>query len=408
MHEQKKREGLTCTVSLQLQLTIKSEHNSFFLFFTGSKANITMSFLAPSVQLSSFFISKFRLCIIFQLIQFCVIKFLFFILRFKGKYQYDFAGHKCPAGVTIKSNASYVMYGKLSGLSGDDFAYVKQASSSVTLHDEESNATADICFRGNRNGPYCMYLAFRNHQGDFTRSCKVKAEFNLKESYFKNLISSIHKLNIVSRLMPSDASFCNPRYIMEDVECCKDSCSDEQFEALKVIINTAPSSPPILLTGAFGTGKSTLLATCALYLLSKSSKTPIRILVCTQQRYSADVFLKLYTNKFWVGKNKNVFVIREYGYDRLDPDLKEYYQTSVEFKNILSEMEENESLLVITTCLTAPHLHFLPQGYFTHIFIDKGSHMREPEAIAPLQFATEETKIVIAGDSNQVYCFILY
>ena len=308
----------------------------------------------------------------------------------------------------MKSKYSYVMYGKLSGLSGDDFAYVKQASSSVTLHNEKSNATAEICFHSYRKDPYSMCLAFSNPEVDFMSSCKVKAEFNLKESYFKDLISSIRKVKIVSRLVPSDESFRNSCGTMEDVECCKDSCSDEQFEALKVIINTAPSSPPILLTGAFGTGKSTLLATCALYLLSKSSKMPIRILVCTQQRYSADVFLKLYTNKFWVGKNKNVFVIREYGYDRLDPDLKEYYQPSVEFKNILSEMEENESLLVITTCLTAPHLHFLPQGYFTHIFIDKGSHMREPEAIAPLQFATEETKIVIAGDSNQVYYFILY
>ena len=301
----------------------------------------------------------------------------------------------------MKSKASYAMYGKLSGLSGEDFAYVKQASSSVTLHDEESNATADICFRSYRHDPYCMYLAFFHHEFEFMSSCEVKAEFNLKESYFKDLVSSISKLNIVSRLVPSDESFRNPSCMMEDVESCKDSCSDEQFEALKVIINTAPSSPPILLTGAFGTGKSTLLATCALYLLSKSSKTPIRILVCTQQRLSADIFLKLYTNKVWKGKNKNVFVIREYGYDNLDPHLEDYYKSSADFKNIWSETR-NKSSLVITTCLTASHLYFLPRGYFTHIFIDEGSHMREPEAIAPLQLATEETKIVIAGDPNQV------
>lgn len=62
----------------------------------------------------------------------------------------------------------------------------------------------------------------------------------------------------------------------------------------------------------------------------------------------------------------------------------------------------SQGLLVITTCLTAPHLHFLPPGYFNHIFIDEGSHMREPEAIAPLYFASKKTKIVIAGDTNQV------
>jgi len=224
----------------------------------------------------------------------------------------------------------------------------------------------------------------------------------VKESYFSDLISSIKKLNFVSRLVPSRDSILNTKCMTENVTSCKDSCSEEQFKALDVIINAAPNSPPILLTGAFGTGKSTLLAICALYLLSKSSESPVRILVCTQQRISADIFLKLYTKMVWIGKNKNVFVIREYGYDNLDKELAYYYKSSNDFKKLFIEKKLNKSLLVITTCLTAPHLHFLPPGYFTHIFIDEGSHMREPEAIAPLQFANERTKIVIAGDSNQV------
>ena len=274
----------------------------------------------------------------------------------------------------------------------------------MTLHSEKIKARADIYFSTNLQCQYNMYLAFLYKEDNLCSSCTVEVEFNLKESYFKDLVSSVQKLNIVSRLLPSLETFQNNSFDVEeeDLSACKKLCSEEQFEALKVIINTAPNSPPILLTGSFGTGKSTLLAICAAHLLSKSSEKPIRILVCTQQKISADIFWRLYTNINMKGKkNENIFVIRNMAYSF--SEIR--HHTSEDFKKIFSK---TQSLLVITTCLTAPRLCYLPPGFFSHIFIDEGSHMREPEAIAPLQFATEDTKIVIAGDSNQVLMLVLY
>ncbi len=43
-----------------------------------------------------------------------------------------------------------------------------------------------------------------------------------------------------------------------------------------------------------------------------------------------------------------------------------------------------------------------PPGFFTHILLDEGAQAREPEAVAPLSLATKDTKIVIAGDPQQV------
>ena len=59
--------------------------------------------------------------------------------------------------------------------------------------------------------------------------------------------------------------------------------------------------------------------------------------------------------------------------------------------------------VVATTLLSALHLcQLFPPGFFTHILLDEGAQCREPEAIAPLSLALDNTQIVIAGDSNQV------
>ena len=44
---------------------------------------------------------------------------------------------------------------------------------------------------------------------------------------------------------------------------------------------------------------------------------------------------------------------------------------------------------------------------FTHILIDEGAQTREPETIAPLSMANCHTKIIIAGDNQQVHICIL-
>lgn len=60
--------------------------------------------------------------------------------------------------------------------------------------------------------------------------------------------------------------------------------------------------------------------------------------------------------------------------------------------------------IVITTTTMAFNLHSLslPQGFFTHIFIDEASQMLECNALIALSLAGPTTRVVLAGDHMQM------
>lgn len=60
--------------------------------------------------------------------------------------------------------------------------------------------------------------------------------------------------------------------------------------------------------------------------------------------------------------------------------------------------------IVITTTTMAYNLHHLrvPQGLFTHIFIDEASQMLECDALIALSLAGPKTRVVLAGDHMQM------
>ena len=92
-----------------------------------------------------------------------------------------------------------------------------------------------------------------------------------------------------------------------------------------------------------------------------------------------------------------------------DPSLKEWYHTVAQFQSYIerSSYRNRSNFLIVTTFLTAPLLaNTIPRGFFTHILLDEGAQTREPEAVAPLCMAGRNTKIVIAGDQNQVRFFV--
>ena len=60
-------------------------------------------------------------------------------------------------------------------------------------------------------------------------------------------------------------------------------------------------------------------------------------------------------------------------------------------------------MVVVTTFLTALSVKMaIHDKYFTHVLLDEAAQVREPEAVAPLCMANLYTKIVVAGDNQQV------
>ena len=91
-------------------------------------------------------------------------------------------------------------------------------------------------------------------------------------------------------------------------------------------------------------------------------------------------------------------------YGARNPKLEPWYRSVSEFRSYIerSSYRNRSKFLIITTCMTALQLaKIVPRGFFTHILLDEGAQMREPEAIAALSMAGRNTKIVVAGDQNQ-------
>lgn len=186
-------------------------------------------------------------------------------------------------------------------------------------------------------------------------------------------------------------------------------------------IMSAFSGPPLLLLGPFGTGKTQTIVEgiqelCILQARSRTSN--FHILVCTHSNSAADHYINDYLHPFIVSrKERNVADCRplricwEHRFTSTLSDTVLQYclinQKTGKFAKPTREDVERHRVIV-TTLVTADVLAHLdlPQGFFTHIFIDEAAQGMEVETIIPLCLANSDTKIVMAGDHCQVWEFI--
>ena len=320
----------------------------------------------------------------------------------------------------------YKRFGYLLGLDGDQIAYATQASEGAVIVLESVEIKADILTENFHHADEKLYLAFNLenvkkleiYYSVMRVYCEreVNVEFEVKHFYFNNLHKSLENLSpeIISRTMPERKDFeeIDPESFIIPISLRAalnlDSCSADQLNALKTVLSCPPNAPPVLIPGPFGTGKTQILATAAHYFIldSKRSGHPVHVLVCTQQQVSADTFLKCYL-KVLAPRERDVQITRlTTEHSHRDPELSGWYKTVRDFK------PRRSNSLIITTCHTSLHIAKMVQrGFFTHILLDEGAQMREPEGIAPLCMADKHTRIVIAGDQYQVkncFCFLLH
>ena len=80
------------------------------------------------------------------------------------------------------------------------------------------------------------------------------------------------------------------------------------------------------------------------------------------------------------------------------------YKNLKKFNEMYSwEFAQENYVVVVTTLLSGLNLKYtVGDKFFTHILLDEAAQSREPEAVAPLCMANQNTKIVIAGDDRQV------
>ena len=308
--------------------------------------------------------------------------------------------------ISLYETYSGEMYGSLVGLSSNGVSYVQQAASHIEITVSGITVYGEIvAYDVSKKGSDVMNVKFSDEHSYYLLSDKIAKQssvfvhFVLKHSYFKNLHKSLDNISsrIISCLIPSNLQTDQNRLpsIRYPAESFLWLDKEYQLLALKRIM-ACDNSAPFLLTGPFGTGKTRLLATAALAFLNGPNN---RVLICTSHLRSADAYIDNYFGPMKENYTLplNVNPVRLVGSSYSYSGKYQYL-----FKSTYDHQQIKRSRLIITTFLTALHLIHLKVKCFTHILIDEGAQIREPETIAPLSLAGDNTKIVIAGDHLQV------
>ncbi|XP_052268028.1 uncharacterized protein LOC127869460 isoform X2 [Dreissena polymorpha] len=183
-------------------------------------------------------------------------------------------------------------------------------------------------------------------------------------------------------------------------------CNEVQLNAImKISLPMDGMTPPLLIVGPFGTGKTYTLAQAAKCVVKVPST---RVLICTHSNSEADIYITDYFHAFFVNGNKEDKPLRIY-YERRRPEtvsesVKGYcLMTGNAFRQPnLEDIEKHR--IIITTVRSAKLLSYLEKvkGMFTHIFLDEAAQVLETELLIPLALADQNTKVVLAGDHMQM------
>ena len=240
-------------------------------------------------------------------------------------------------------------------------------------------------------------------KGNYAFRDYVLIQFELKHSYFQRLHNALDNLPqcIVDRLIPIAKYEPN----MDTDKDCRE-CYAPPYEKLRLdktcqlqalnLILSSKSKCPLLVAGPFGTGKTRVLARAAFEILKDRST---KVLICAHHQASVDTFVDYFCSmkhdkeRPWYPKFIRVAM---YSHRSAIKDANPTFFVTV------GQANRTHHRLVVTTLGFAPRLSNYKNGYFTHILIDEGAQTREPETVAPLTLAGENTTIVIAGDHNQV------
>ena len=322
--------------------------------------------------------------------------------------------------------------GYIKGMNQDNIACATQASEAlfVVSKQEENNDFLEMRMEILRNYEHFddhLYVAFNcKDEKLLSKICSqpvserevslsnVSIEFEVKHSFFNNLIKAVNEIQprIIERLFPTLDNFQIIASYVEGYEkqflpprtLSNAKLDDKQFHGLFKILTSDTRSPPILINGAFGTGKTRLIAVAAYCLIKQgiTQKKPARILVCAHHQGTADNLVEKYFGPMLNSSIFKLLRLTSRNYRINSEKFSGFYKDSFYAMQSYSK-QIPPYIIVATTFLTAPSLkRIFGNNFFSHILMDEGSQSREPEAIGPLSLASPDTKIVIAGDPQQV------
>ena len=338
-----------------------------------------------------------------------------FFFRCNGWYTISLCPPQHPLRVFDHKGTDYYRYGFISGEDGDVLAYAKQASegSLIIVNDSTQVKTEHVraVIPNDLNPNSIAFGLIRSEaqklpgQRSTTRQLYIhpnslQVKFEVKHLYFDGLRQALSKLPDagVRKMVPQVRDFATTplqEFMPGKTPYPELNLDSYQRRALFTILNSSPGAP-VLVTGPFGTGKTRLLVRAAYEILRIPGN---RVLMCAHHQNSVDTFIDYFGKISWRKKIVRIVLNNDYTVKN-KPKYSQFFKARNEIRNV------NMYDLVATTLGTSHRLN--SQREFTHILIDEGAQTREPETISPLCFATEHTKIVIAGDHLQVHNSNIY
>ncbi|KAG8705367.1 hypothetical protein FRC11_009093 [Ceratobasidium sp. 423] len=181
--------------------------------------------------------------------------------------------------------------------------------------------------------------------------------------------------------------------------------NEEQRNAITRVIRLPPGSPPFIIFGPPGTGKTVTAVECISQLLN-DKKT--RILACAPSNSASDLIAQRLIELRGLKPEELLRLNARYRKRVTIPeDLVPYSFQNPTGKNsgIPALGQLNPYRVVVATCSTSAVLNIfgVDPGAFTHIFIDEAGQGSEPEVMIPiLMMAGPKTNIVLSGDPKQL------
>ncbi|KAJ7676478.1 P-loop containing nucleoside triphosphate hydrolase protein [Mycena rosella] len=176
----------------------------------------------------------------------------------------------------------------------------------------------------------------------------------------------------------------------------------EQFETVVAIVHQPPGSPPFVVFGPPGTGKTVTIVEAIHQLLLRDSEA--RILAYAPSNSAADLIARKLLS---LGSTK-LFRLNSLSrkFTDLPKELIKYSAVNDNSTFVLPPVEDlRKYTVVVSTCISGgvPANLGIQRGHFTHIFCDEAGQATEPEVMLPIKSNADEfTNVVLAGDNKQL------
>ncbi|CAE6410220.1 unnamed protein product [Rhizoctonia solani] len=199
-----------------------------------------------------------------------------------------------------------------------------------------------------------------------------------------------------------------------------------QLLAVQSIISLPPGSPPFIIFGPPGTGKTVTAVETMLQLLLADPAT--KILATAPSNSAADLLAckLLESGKIYQGDLLRLNALsRNPESDSIHPQVlaHSYVRDGFRFPGVHKLLPEDEEYnrycksgqnevkplkdyrIVVATCVTAsvPYQLGIPRGHYNWIFVDEAGQACEPEVMISIKtLASSATNIVLSGDPRQL------